>query len=155
MTRNKRRFQVEIMRGNKKKLKAKEDLAKDHIVPPSLVGSNEDLSLSLSLAKDLIFHSKNLVVSPLSIKVVLALMAAGSSGPSRDQILGYLNSDPHSLLNLLLSDSAGGPCFSVANGVWVDQTLTLKPSFKQIAQNDYMAACNHLDFQNKVSVRFS
>jgi serpin B len=34
--------------------------------------------------------------------------------------------------------------------VWVDQSLTLQPSFKQIVANDYKATLASVDFQNKV-----
>jgi hypothetical protein len=36
--------------------------------------------------------------------------------------------------------------------VWVDQSLTLQPSFKQIVANDYKATLASVDFQNKVCI---
>ncbi|CAA0830145.1 Serpin-ZX [Striga hermonthica] len=118
--------------------------------------------VSLSLAKHLIStkpKDANLVFSPLSIHVVLGLIAAGSGGPTRDQLLGYLNSksveDLNSLssqlVTLLFADGGplGGPRLSFANGVWVDRSLTLKSSFKEIVENSYKAASNHVDFQTK------
>ncbi|CAA3026876.1 serpin-ZX-like [Olea europaea subsp. europaea] len=45
----------------------------------------------------------------------------------------------------------GGPRLSFANGVWIDQSLSLKPSFKEIVNNVYKAASNPVDFQTKVS----
>ncbi|GKC03052.1 putative serpin-ZX-like protein [Tanacetum coccineum] len=45
--------------------------------------------------------------------------------------------------------SNGGPCLSFANGVWVEKTLSLKPSFKQVLETLYNAASNQVDFQNK------
>lgn len=101
----------------------------------------------------------NLVLSPLSIQIVLGLIAAGSDGPTQDQLLCFLKSNSIDELNSLYShivsvvfadgSSNGGPRLSVANGIWIDQTLPLKPSFKQVVDNVYKAASESVDFQNK------
>ncbi|XP_058222738.1 serpin-ZX-like isoform X2 [Rhododendron vialii] len=111
--------------------------------------------VSLSESKD-----SNLVFSPLSIHVVLGLIAAGSAGPTRAQLLSLLNSkstdDLNSLssqlVSLVLADGgpSGGPKLSFANGVWVDQSLSLKASFKQVVDTVYKAVSSHVDFQTKV-----
>ncbi|KAL8058875.1 hypothetical protein ABFX02_03G049900 [Erythranthe guttata] len=119
-----------------------------------------DFSLSLSnhvistFAKD-----KNLVISPLSIRVLLGLVAAGSNGPTRDQLLGFLKSDTVEELNSFSSnlvthvfadgEPLGGPRLSIANGVWIDRSLRLKPSFEEIVHSSYMAASDHVDFRTK------
>ncbi|KAE9458537.1 hypothetical protein C3L33_09561, partial [Rhododendron williamsianum] len=110
--------------------------------------------VSLSESKD-----SNLVFSPLSIHVVLGLIAAGSAGPTRAQLLSLLNSkstdDLNSLssqlVSLVLADGgpSGGPKLSFANGVWVDQSLSLKASFKQVVDTVYNAVSGHVDFQTK------
>ncbi|KAK6160765.1 hypothetical protein DH2020_004146 [Rehmannia glutinosa] len=118
--------------------------------------------VSLSLAKHVIStkaKDTNFVFSPLSIHVVLGLIAAGSKGPTQDQLLGYLksksaeelNSLSSQLVTLLFADGGplGGPLLSFANGVWIDQSLTLKPAFKEVVENAYKAASNHADFQTK------
>lgn len=120
--------------------------------------------VSFSLAKHAIStHAKdaNLVFSPLSLHVVLGLIASGSNGPTRDQLLGFLKSKSTEELNSLSSqiatvvladgDPLGGPRLSFANGIWVDRSVDLKPTFKKIVENDYKAASTHVDFQNKVS----
>ncbi|KAH7841217.1 hypothetical protein Vadar_027198 [Vaccinium darrowii] len=125
-----------------------------------LIRSQTDVSLSL--AKQISqFESKdsNLVFSPILIHVVLSLVAAGSKGPTQAQILTLLNSkstdDLNSLssqlVSLVFADAGltGGPRLSFANGVWVDQSLSLKPSFKQVVDTIYKAALNHVDFQTK------
>ncbi|XP_015072103.1 serpin-ZX-like [Solanum pennellii] len=103
----------------------------------------------------------NLVLSPLSIQIVLGLIAAGSSGPTQDQLLSFLKSSSIDELNSLYSHISsfvfadgspnGGPRLSVANGIWIDQTLPLKPSFKQVVDNVYKAASEYVDFQNKAA----
>ncbi|KAL9172453.1 hypothetical protein ABFS82_03G048100 [Erythranthe guttata] len=118
--------------------------------------------VSLSLASHVIAaHGKdtNVVLSPLSINVLLGLVASGSNGPARNQILGYLKSksikEVNSVSSLIMShvfaDGArlGGPRLSIANGVWIDQSLRLKPVFEEIVENSYKAAADHVDFQTK------
>lgn len=101
----------------------------------------------------------NLVLSPLSIQIVLGLIAAGSDGPTQDQLLCFLKSKSTDDLNSLYSHIVdvvfadgspyGGPRLSVANGIWIDQRLPLKTSFKQVVDNIYKAASESVDFQNK------
>ncbi|KAM0019209.1 putative Serpin family protein [Helianthus debilis subsp. tardiflorus] len=103
----------------------------------------------------------NVVFSPLSIHVVLSLVAAGSKGQTLDQLLGFLktkgvddlNTLSSQLVSLILADGSpsGGPRLSFANGVWVDKTLDLKPSFKEIVDTVYKAASNQVDFQTKAA----
>ncbi|KAL3617815.1 hypothetical protein CASFOL_038136 [Castilleja foliolosa] len=123
----------------------------------------DQTDVSLSLAKHVISTEAkdggNLVFSPLSIQLALGLISAGSDGSTRDQLLRYLKSksvkdlrpQASQLVTLILADGAplGGPCLSFANGVWFEQSLTLRFAFKQIAENDFRSALNHVDFQSK------
>ncbi|XP_076914964.1 serpin-ZX-like [Bidens hawaiensis] len=103
-------------------------------------------------------HNSNVVFSPVSIHVVLSLMAAGSKGPTLDQLLAFLKTNTTKELNSLYSHTVswiledgslnGGPRLAFANGVWIDKTCSLKPSFKQVVDNVYEAACERVDFQN-------
>lgn len=117
----------------------------------------------LSVAKHLLLkggEDKNLVLSPLSIHVVLSLIAAGSKGSTLDQLLSFLKSKSTDLLNSFASQlvavvfadasPSGGPRVSFADGIWLDQSLSLKPSFKQLVDSDYKAALAQVDFQTKV-----
>ncbi|KAJ4966192.1 hypothetical protein NE237_018041 [Protea cynaroides] len=106
--------------------------------------------------------NSNVVFCPLSIHVVLSLIAAGSKGPTLDQILSFLRSKSNGELNsfafmatnMVLADGSqsGGPRLSFANGVWIDKPLPLKASFKKIIDNVYMAVSKQVDFQTKVSI---
>ncbi|XP_028778780.1 serpin-ZX-like [Neltuma alba] len=101
------------------------------------------------------------VVSPLSLQVVLSLRAAGSRGWIRRQIVNFFSADSVDHLNCLASqlsdviladgDPAVGPRVRCCNTLWLDQSLTLKPSFKHILDSDYRAAVNPVDFQTEAA----
>ncbi|WJX31051.1 hypothetical protein P8452_19528 [Trifolium repens] len=142
------------------------------LLPSSLLYNTErtmDLSesiinqtkVSLSIIKHLFLKesTKNIVFSPLSLQVVLSLIAAGSDGPTKQQLLDFLRSkstddlsafNSH-LVSTGLADAApaGGPRLSFVNGVWVEQTLSVQPLFEQIVGADYKAALASVDFRNK------
>ncbi|XP_022895421.1 serpin-ZX-like [Olea europaea var. sylvestris] len=118
--------------------------------------------VSLLLAKHLFSNNSkdaNIVFSPASMHPVLGLITAGSKGRTLDQLLTFLesktteeiNSLSSQLVTLVLGDSGslGGPRLSFANSVWVDQSLSLKPAFKEIVDTAYKAAVSNVDFQTK------
>lgn len=118
--------------------------------------------VALSITKHLFSKEpsdKNVVFSPLSLHVVLSIIAAGSKGPTLDELLTFLrskstdhlNSFASQLVAVVLSDGApaGGPRVSFADGVWVEQSLSLLPSFKELVTTDYEATLASVDFQNK------
>lgn len=122
----------------------------------------DQTDVALALSKHLLLtrpKDSNLVFSPLSIHVVLSLIAAGSAGPTQDQLLSFLKakSTDHlhplasQLVSIVLADgsAAGGPKLSFANGVWIDKSLPLRPSFKQVVDSSYKAATNLADFKTK------
>ncbi|GAY39438.1 hypothetical protein CUMW_044380 [Citrus unshiu] len=126
------------------------------------ISNQTDVALSLTKhvalteAKD-----SNLVFSPSSIHVLLSLISAGSKGPTLDQLLSFLKSKSDDQLNTFASElvavvfadgsPSGGPRLSVANGVWIDESLSLKNTFKQVVDNVYKAASNQVDFQTKAA----
>lgn len=118
--------------------------------------------VALGIAKHVLLNEgkgSNLVFSPLSIHVVLSLIAAGSQGRTLDQMLSFLKSKTNGELNAFCSElvaivfadgsPTGGPRLSFSNGVWVDKSLSFKPSFKEIVDTVYKAASNQADFQTK------
>ncbi|CAA7048069.1 unnamed protein product [Microthlaspi erraticum] len=134
--------------------------------PPAKMDVRESISMqnqvSLSLAKHVITtvsKNSNVIFSPASINVVLSVIAAGSTGASKDQILSFLNFSSIDQLNSFSSDivsavladgsANGGPKLSAANGVWIDKSLSFKPSFKKLLDDSYNAASNQADFQTK------
>nr|XP_043608551.1 serpin-ZX-like [Erigeron canadensis] len=101
----------------------------------------------------------NVVFSPLSIQTVLGLVASGSDGETLNQLLSFLKVNTFDELNALSSrlvssimadgSSSGGPRLSFVSGVWADQTISLKDSFKHVLETVYKAASKRVDFVNK------
>ncbi|CAH9090150.1 unnamed protein product [Cuscuta epithymum] len=120
---------------------------------------------SLMFAKHVFFDvvkgDGNFVVSPLSINILLGMAAAGSTGETRRSLLSFLKSDSttdfdafafHALTNILADAShLGGPSLSAANGVWMEQTLSFKPSYKDLLEKSYDAVSQSVDFRTKTS----
>ncbi|GAA0171719.1 protease inhibitor [Lithospermum erythrorhizon] len=125
-----------------------------------LISNQTDVSITLStniLSTE--SQQANSIISPLSIQLILGLIASGSTGPAQAQILSFLkskstqevNSLSSQLVNLVFSDGSvvGGPRLSFVNGVWVDQSMPLKVAFQEVVQNVYKAGSSHVDFQTK------
>lgn len=120
--------------------------------------------VSLRIAKHLFSKEskENIVFSPLSLQVALSMIAAGCDGSTREQLLDFLLSKSTDDLNYfvsrlvsaILSNAApsGGPCLSFVNGLWVDQSCSLQPSFQQIVSNDYKATLSSVDFSKPTEV---
>ncbi|TVU46162.1 hypothetical protein EJB05_05681, partial [Eragrostis curvula] len=96
----------------------------------------------------------NAALSPLSLHVLLSLLAAGAGGGTRDQLAAALGGSDgpagaeglHALaeqvLQRVLADgfAAGGPHVAFANGVFVDASLKLKPAFEEVAVGNLLSA---------------
>jgi serpin B len=131
----------------------------------SLANSMTNLTkVSMNITKHLLsgknFQDKNVVFSPLSLYTVLGMVTTGSEGATQHQLLSFLQSKSTNHLKSLsshlvseaLSDGApfGGPCLSFVNSMWVQQSLSLQPSFKQLVTSDFKATLASADFTNKV-----
>ena len=103
----------------------------------------------------------NFVCSPLSLHVMLSLIAAGSEGETLEQLLSFLGSQSKDELNSLSSlivsclmndgtERDEGLILSFANGAWVEKTCCLKPSFEEILKYTYKSQIDAVDFIHKV-----
>lgn len=101
---------------------------------------------------------KNVVYSPLSIHVVLSMIASGASkGPSMDQLLYFLRAKSVSELNDLASSlvplvfadgsPSGGPRLSFANGIWLEDSVSIKTPFKEAVGLSYKALLKQVYFK--------
>jgi serpin B len=122
--------------------------------------SNFALGIAKRLLQDEEGKNSNLVFSPLSIQTLLSLVAAGAKGSTLDQLLSFLRAESIDQLNafasqlvpLVLADGSpsGGPRLSFANGLWLDKSASLRPSFKQVVDTVYKATLAQVDFRTKV-----
>nr|ACN59483.1 serpin 1 [Triticum aestivum] len=105
--------------------------------------------------------ASNAAFSPVSLHSALSLLAAGAGSATRDQLVATLGTGEveglHALaeqvVQFVLADasSAGGPRVAFANGVFVDASLLLKPSFQELAVCKYKAETQSVDFQTKAA----
>ena len=97
----------------------------------------------------------NFAFSPLSLRALVSLIAAGASGPPLQQLLSFLdapsihdvNARSLELLSSVFADG-GGPKLSFANALWFQEGLSIKHSFNQAAKDVYKASSYQADFIN-------
>ncbi|KAF7139074.1 hypothetical protein RHSIM_Rhsim07G0078800 [Rhododendron simsii] len=127
--------------------------------------------ISTQLMLKEIDNDRNIVTSPLSINVVLNMVAAGSKGGGLDYMLRILGSKNIDEINFKSSEmmavAAGvipvakgggpsnnaedGPTVAMVNGVWVDERFPLKPSYKELIRSVHKCEAKTVDFLNKSS----
>jgi serine protease inhibitor len=111
------------------------------------------------------YQQNNIVFSPLSLYTVLSVIAAGSEGPTQQQLLSFLLSKSIDQLKSLSSQlvsfvlaganaPSGGPLLSFVNGMWVEQSLSLQPSFKEIVATDFKTTLASVDFMTVIHLLF-
>jgi hypothetical protein len=110
-------------------------------------------------------------MSPLSIAITLAMAMAGAKGATRKQIAQLLKLPQEGvplhkfssqLRSVVLADAGsehgggggggGGPLLKVANRVWVEQSLKLKPTFQKLLKNSYGSEAGSVDFIHEVGL---
>ncbi|KAL1212382.1 putative non-inhibitory serpin-Z5 [Cardamine amara subsp. amara] len=119
--------------------------------------------VSLFLAEKVISagaKNSNFVFSPVSINAVLTMDAATSGDKTfKSSILSFLRSSSTDELNavfrkiasvvLVDGSESGGPKIAVANGVWIEQSLSVNPSSKDLIVNFFKAEFAQVDFISK------
>jgi serpin B len=108
-------------------------------------------------------ESDNVVLSPLSINLALAMISAGAKGPTLEQIAKCIKlpeGEPmhnfsSQLRTVVLADGSdhGGPQLARANRAWVEQTVKLKPKFQKVLKDSYGSEAASVDFLTKVRSR--
>ncbi len=105
---------------------------------------------------------QNLVLSPLSIGLALAMVAAGATGATLEQMASCLKlptgNPMHKfaahLKDVLTADAnKHGLQLSCANRIWVDSGVRLQPQFQQLLHDTYGAQAASVDFRHKVVIQ--
>ncbi|KAI9073455.1 hypothetical protein K1719_044592 [Acacia pycnantha] len=118
------------------------------------------LRLAYKVLQKQIQNGSNFVSSPLSLHIILSLVAAGAKGKTLEELLSFLGSPTKGDLNSASSQIVsslknvegtenGGPNLSFVNGAWVDKTFGLKASFEELVKNVYKSPIEEVDFKNK------
>lgn len=116
------------------------------------------LNLHKAVAKKA--SGENAVLSPLSVSLAMAMVAAGAKGATLEQMATCLKLPQGDLMHkfaahlkdVLKADASKHRLdLSCANSLWVDKTVHLKSSFQKLLQHSYGAQAAAVDFQSKVS----
>ena len=110
--------------------------------------SSSQIGLYLNITNGIVgeHEGENVLVSPLSVQMILAMVANGASGDTLSAFLQGLGgySDLQSMNNALGGYLKGvtaseGVTLSVSNSVWYDEAVTLVDSFKNACTEAYGA----------------
>ncbi|KAG7584693.1 Serpin domain [Arabidopsis thaliana x Arabidopsis arenosa] len=104
--------------------------------------------------------NSNFVFSPASINAVLTMATTTTDDETlRSFILSFLRSSSidelkaifREIASVVLMDGSkrGGPKIAVANGVWIEQSLSCSPEFKDLFENFFKADFAQVDFKSK------
>lgn len=102
-------------------------------------------------------NTPNLMVSPFSVSMALAMLANGADGNTLAEIkdvLGFseanldeMNSYFQRMTQALL-DLDNTTKLDIANSIWVDNDITVYESFKKVNEDMYGAKVGNIDFSN-------
>lgn len=96
----------------------------------------------------------NIVISPLSLSMTLAMAANGAEGETLDEILRVIGSDNTSLRNINSQNSFLINVFpqldpkttlSLANALWIHKDFSVKEQFRTLCADTYNAEVNNID----------
>ncbi|KAL6660738.1 hypothetical protein ACP70R_001773 [Stipagrostis hirtigluma subsp. patula] len=105
---------------------------------------------------------ENLVFSPLSVHVALALMSAAAAGDTLDEILAFVGAPSRdelaefvggTVVDRVLADQSGvgGPSVSFACGAWTDRRWPLRPAYVDTVVGKFKGNTWAVDFRNEVT----
>ena len=124
-----------------------------------IVKSSNDFGMQLyqQLVQSKEKQQKNIMISPISISMALAMTYIGSNGESqtsmaktmgwRDMSLDEVNRGNKSLVSLLNQPSSGVQ-MSIANSLWLRHGTSLHRDFTRAIQEYYYAKVTELDFND-------
>ncbi|MFU8802194.1 MAG: serpin family protein [Bradymonadaceae bacterium] len=113
-------------------------------------------ALGLDLYRHVSESDGNIVYSPLSISMALAMTQAGARGETAEQIAGAIRFDGDSaaleqgygrLTGLFEHDDAGELSVSLANSLWVQMGLSYGIDFLQTLERSYDSEMRQVDFR--------
>lgn len=120
----------------------------------TVTSDNSTGAKELSQAVTMIDYFKaknNIVVSPVSLNMVLGMIANGANDTSKKQIKKYLGSDIATYNNNAFSymkkaNSSG--VVKLANGIWYRDTNSINPAYQNLVENKYQATVQSAPFND-------
>ncbi len=118
---------------------------------------NSQDGFDINIFKEVVNISKqeNKVISPLSIKIAMAMASEGAAEGTLEEILKVVGLEEGSNIEYKkLLDSISNQdeiTFEIANSTWARQDLTFKPEFQNTLEQYYMSEAKVLDFTNPSS----
>lgn len=121
--------------------------------------SNECLYFCYYLSQNLAGKSSgNLIYSPYSVAVALALACQGARGPTFEEMRTkmHLTGDQSAIAELFstsqteLTKNIGKATLNVANKVYLKEGWTLKPEFQEVAVKKFNSEAESINFANSV-----
>jgi len=120
--------------------------------------------LGFRLFSQLVSNSaaKNVVISPVSIEMCLAMAANGAGGKTLTEMAGVLGTPAAELYEVnranaamlrTLADSGSPAKLAIANSVWGRTGLKFNQRFLDVCSRDYSAGARTLDFTSPTAVR--
>ena len=102
----------------------------------------------------------NVLVSPLSLEMLLSLLANGADSVGQEEILRYLNIPSLEVLNdmnrrwmWLCGHTGEGNELSLSNSIWTSAVLTVNEKYKEKMQKDYRATFHPLPDDPRTAMR--
>ncbi|PWA37816.1 serpin-ZX [Artemisia annua] len=130
--------------------------------PTATISANSTSVVTKTLLDDANsgYKNGNFVCSPLSLDIVMGMLAAGAEGQTLKQLLEFLGhetidkflakSPSSKLFKRKLSNKKTGLECSLANGVWVDKKVEpVQSSYQKVLKTVYKAEASSVDFGNK------
>ncbi len=112
---------------------------------------SSETEFALELLKNIQNNDENVILSPLSIQLALAMTAEGAQGRTRTELLNLIGGEPtlEQLPQRLRSLCAGEYYkFHSANSLWLRNGFSLKNEFSSIMDEKYSAQCESRNFNN-------
>lgn len=131
--------------------------SEDNEVSSELTNSNFNNSIAL-LDKIYADTKENTMISPLSLNMALSMMAEGTAGNTRNEILSYLGDEckpDNNIAYLGIVDSMYNSedeymgyknVLEISNSVWHDNSISIKDEYKEFLQTGFVADVNGVEF---------
>lgn len=131
-------------------------------INPKLIAAQTQFSLNLFSALQKQTPDKNIFISPISISQAIAMLYNGAAGDTQKAIgstldvadlkLADFNASSEDLRDALEYPDPSVQ-LSIANSIWTNQNVPIKPDFLSRNQRFYKAKVESLDFTNLQSVK--